>query len=118
MRKPKTAPALSMKIPPKRVRKKFLAVYEMYGCVKAINYLSNFYKVERMYIIIDGKKVGRMNIAYYIGNHAYFRKQGLDKQTVLHEFYHHLVERNQVEIPLKVEEREADVYSKEFIRTN
>ena len=55
-------------------------------------------------------------IAYYLKNRAYFSKRGLNKRTVLHELYHHLIEANGNELNNKIEEKEANSYAREFMR--
>jgi hypothetical protein len=69
-----------------------------------------------MKIILNGRKVGNGNIAIYFQNRAYFSKRGLKKRTVLHELYHHLVGSNGLELPVKAEEKEANNYSREFLK--
>jgi hypothetical protein len=69
-----------------------------------------------MRIILNGRKVGKSCIAYYLEKSAYFKKEGLRKRVVLHELYHHLVDSNDFELPTKTEEREANNYAKEFLK--
>jgi len=80
-----------IRIPHKRIREKFILKYDLEGCQKAVNFLTQYYSVRRMKIILNGKKVGNGYIAYYFENKAYFTKRGLKKRTALHELYHHLV---------------------------
>jgi hypothetical protein len=105
---------LTIKPPTKKTREKFLIIYELKGCQKAIDYLTEFYNVKRMRLWLNGRKVGKNYIAYYLENHAYFKKIGLRKQVVLHEFYHHLINCNNIEIKLPQEEKEANCYAREF----
>jgi hypothetical protein len=107
-----------MRIPPKKVREKFLLVYELEGCQKALNYLTDYYGVRRMRVILNGRKVGRGDEACYFEDKAYLSKKGLNKQTVLHELYHHLVETQGLESTERIEEKEADVYARLFICKN
>ena len=86
---------LSVKLPPKKVRERFLIIYELEGCQKAVNYLTEYYGVRRMRIFLNGRKVGKSCIAYYLEERAYFKKEGLNKRVVLHELYHHLVDCNE-----------------------
>jgi len=60
-----------------------------------------------MRIIVHGRRAGKGNRACYFENKAYFTKRGLNKRTVLHEMYHHLVNVNGLEIPNRIEEKEA-----------
>jgi hypothetical protein len=106
---------MRMRIPPKKVREKFLLVYELEGCQKAVNYLTDYYGVRRMLVILNGRKVGREDEACYFENKAYFTKKGLNKQTVLHELYHHLVETQGLESTERIEENEANIYARLFL---
>jgi len=105
---------LSVKLPPQRIREKFLIVYELEGCQKAVNYLSKYYRIRRMRIILNGKRVKKEWVAWYLENQACFKRQGLNKRIVLHEFYHHLVDCSNFNLPLTKEEREARNYATAF----
>ena len=106
---------LSVKLPPKRVREKFLIIYELEGCQKAANFLTKYYGIKRIKIILNGRKVGNNYLGCYLENKAYFKTEGLNKRIVLHEFYHHLIVSNELELILKTEEREADCFAKSFV---
>ena len=101
---------MQIRIPPKKLRERFLITYELEGCQKAVNFLTRYYGIRRMKIIVDGRRVGNGNRACYFENRAYFTKRGLNKQTVVHEFYHHLVSVNGQDVPSRIEEREANNY--------
>ena len=111
----KTPLQLSVKLPSKRVREKFLIIYELEGCQRAVNFLTEYYEVRKMKIVLDGKKVGNNYWGTYQKNTAWFKKNGLRKGIVLHELYHHLVELRSLEIPLRTEEKEANAYAKRFL---
>jgi hypothetical protein len=96
---------------------KFLLIYELKGCQKAVNLLTEHYRVRRMRVIIEGRKVGNGDIAVYFENKAYFTQRGLNKQTVLHELCHHLVYVNDLDLPEKTEERVANNYARDFLST-
>lgn len=106
---------LSVKIPPNKIREKFLIIYELEGCQKAVNYLTKYYGVRRMKIILNDKRVGKECVAWYDENQACFKKEGLTKRIVLHELYHHLAESRDLEIPLRAEEKEGNYYAKSFV---
>ena len=106
---------MRMRVPPRKVRERFLLIYELEGCQKAVNYLTKYYRVRRMRIILNGKKVKKEWVAWYLENRAFFKKEGLTKRIVLHEFYHHLIESGRYEIPITIEEREAKRFSREFV---
>jgi hypothetical protein len=107
---------MRIKIPPKKIRERFVLTYELQGCQKAVNFLTKHYSVCRMRIRVDGRKVNHGSIATYFENKAYFTKRGLKKRTVLHEFYHHLVFENDLEMPLAIEEKCARKYAREFLK--
>lgn len=68
-----------------------------------------------MKIVLDGRKVGKGDVACYFRNRAYFTKRGLRKRTVLHEFYHHLVSVNWQHISNRIEEKEANNYVRKVL---
>jgi hypothetical protein len=97
------------KIPPKTICAEFLLVYELEGAQKAIDLLAKYYKIKKMKIILDGRKVGKKYLACYQDNKSYFKKKNLKKKIILHEFYHHLVSNKKI-VPEK-EEREANDFA-------
>jgi len=102
------------------VREKFLLIYELEGCQKAVNYLTRHYGIRKMKIIVDGRRVMRTKthktyLAHYYRNKAYFTRRGLTKRLVLHEFYHHLVYINGLDITDTIEERAANNYARNFL---
>ena len=61
---------MRIRIPPKRVRERFILIYELEGCQKAVDFLTEFYGIKRMKIVLDGRKVGNGDIAVYFENKA------------------------------------------------
>jgi hypothetical protein len=108
---------MRIRLPPKKIRERFLLVYELEGCQKAINFLAKHYSVRRMRIVLNGRKVGNGDIAVYFQNKAYFTKRGLNKRTVLHELCHHLIEAKGWKLPSAEEEREANEYAKLILKS-
>jgi hypothetical protein len=106
---------MRIRVPPRKVRERFLLIYELEGCKKAVDFLTKYYGVRRMRIILNGRKVGNGDIAVYLENKAYFTKRGLKKRTILHELCHHLVYANGLEIPKTKEERAANSYARDFL---
>ncbi len=106
---------MRIRVPPRKVRERFLLIYELEGCRKAVDFLTKYYGVRPMRIILNGRKVGNRDIAVYFHNRAYFTKRGLSKRTVLHELYHHLVYVNGVEMPQRTEEKSANSYARDFL---
>lgn len=105
---------MRIRIPSRKIRERFLLVYELEGCQKAINYLAKYYGVRRMTIVLNVRKVGNGDIAVYFENKAYFTKKGLTKRIVLHELYHHLLYVKGLEMPKSKEERDANSYARNF----
>jgi hypothetical protein len=105
---------MRIKVPSRKIRERFLLVYELEGCQKAVDFLTKYYGVRRMKIKLNGRKVGNRWVASYFQNKAYFAKRGLNKRTILHELYHHLVYVNGLEMPKSKEERDASIYARNF----
>jgi hypothetical protein len=106
---------MRLRLPSRKIREKFLLIYELEGCQKAVDFLTKYYGVRQMKIKLDGRKVGSHCIAYYFQNRAHFTRRGLTKRTVLHELYHHLVYVNDWDMTETKEERAANGYSKAFM---
>lgn len=70
-----------------------------------------------MRVIVDGRRAGKGNRACYFENKAYFTRKGLTKRTVLHEFYHHLVDVKGWDLPSMSEENDANRYAREFLKS-
>ncbi|MGQ9507434.1 MAG: hypothetical protein ACUVTB_06220 [Candidatus Bathycorpusculaceae bacterium] len=108
---------MRIRIPSKRTCEKFLLIYELEGAQKAVNYLTRYYEVRRMKIVVDGKRVMRTRthktyLAHYYGNKAYFTRRGLTKRNVLHELYH-IAEAYGIEV--RDEEKLANKFAKEIL---
>jgi hypothetical protein len=107
---------MRIRVPPKKIREKFLIIYELHGCQKAVNFLTEYHGVKRMRIILDGKRVGKGYSGYYLKKRAYFTKRGLTKRIVLHELYHHLIETKDYDMRSNIEEKEANTYARKFLQ--
>jgi hypothetical protein len=110
------SPQRGIRIPRKKVREQFRLIYELNGCQKAVDFLTEYYEVKRMKVILNGKRVGNGDAACYFENKAYFTKKGLNKRTILHELYHHLIDINGLELSETAEEKNANSYASEFLR--
>lgn len=106
---------MRIRVPSKKVCERFRIVYELEGCQKAVDFLTKYYRVRRMRIILNGRKVGNGDIAAYFESKAYFTKRGLNKRTVMHELYHHLVYVNGLDVPKTKEERVANGYARDSL---
>jgi len=102
-------------IPSRKVREEFYLTYALKGAQKAVDMLSRYYGIRRMKILVDGRKVGNSDDACYYDYIAYFKKRGLNKQNVLHEFYHHLANILDLYLSYSREEREANRYVKTIL---
>lgn len=54
---------MHIKIPSKKIRGRFLLIYELESCQKAVDFLTKYYGVRRMRIVLDGRRVGNGDIA-------------------------------------------------------
>lgn len=106
---------LKIRTPSKEVCERFSLTYELYGAQMATDFLTRSYKIKRMKIVLDGRKVGKGCVAIYFRNKAYFTKKGLKKRVVLHELYHHIVEAEGLKMPLREEEKKASEFAREVI---
>ena len=107
---------MRIRIPTKRICEKFHLTYELKGAIKAVDVLTKYYRVRRMKIVVDGRKVGKGNDADYFENIACFSKRGLNKRNVLHELYHHVVEKKGLEMSNKKEESLANLFVREIMK--
>jgi hypothetical protein len=99
-------------VPRKRIRERFSLIYELEGCQKAVDYLTAYYGIKRMRVVLDGRRVGNGDRACYYRNKAFFTKNGLNKRTVAHELYHHIAESLKLDMTLTEEERKASIFSR------
>ena len=106
---------MRIRVPSKKIRERFLLVYELEGCQEAVNFLTKNYRVRPMRIILKGRRVGNGDMAVYFQNRAYFTKRGLNKRTVLHELYHHLSYVSCLEMSDAKEERAANGFARDFL---
>jgi len=105
-----------VRLPSKKIREKFLIVCELEGCQKAVDFLTEYYGVRRMRIVLDGRRVPKGFYGLYFKSRAYFTRESLKRRVVLHEFYHHLVDAKGYELQSRIEEKEANGYASEFLR--
>ena len=82
-----------------------------------MDFLTDYYNVRRMRIVLDGRRVPRKCCGVYFANKACFKREGLNKRVVLHEIYHHLVEAKGFEMPIRKEEKEANDYANCFLKS-
>jgi len=106
---------MRLKLPSRNVCERFHLTYELEGAQKGANVLTRYYRVKRMKIVVDGRRVYKAS-AEYGRNSAYFKRRELKKRTVLHELYHHLVEARKLNMPLWKEERLADEFARKVMR--
>lgn len=105
---------MRIRVPSKKVRERFLLIYELEGCQKAVDFLTDYHHVRRMRIVLDGRRVPKKCCGVYFRNKAFFKREGLKRRVVLHETYHHLIEAKGLEMPAGKEEREANDYARGF----
>lgn len=104
------------KIPSKRVCERFHLTYELEGARKAVEVLTNYYRIPKMKIILNGRRVMRSCVADYFEGVTCFTKKGLKKRNVLHELYHHIIECKNLDMSEMKEEREANRFAGEIMK--
>jgi hypothetical protein len=107
---------MRIRVPSKRVLERFHLTYELKGAQKGVDVLTEYYRISKMKLIVNGRKVTRGCDGIYFEGVACFTKSGLNKQNILHELYHHIVENLGLEIPEKKEEREAERFANQIIK--
>ena len=70
-----------------------------------------------MKIVVDGRRVTKGDDADYFKNTAVFKKGRFNRENVLHELYHHIVEKKGLEMTEKKEEREANRFVREVMKS-
>jgi hypothetical protein len=105
-------------IPSKKVCETFWITYDFKGCQKAVDLLTQHYRIRRMKIALDGRRMRKSWIACYDYDRrtAYFKKRALTKRNVLHELCHHLMEAKGLELSRQEEEKLASEYSGDVMR--
>ena len=106
-------------IPSKRLCEKFRLTYELKGAQRAVDLLAQYYRTRRMKIVVDGRRVANSDRACYDYDSytAYFKKRTIGKRLVLHEFFHHMTCVKDWEMSERREEREADCFSRELLKS-
>jgi hypothetical protein len=107
---------MRIRVPPKPIWERFMTIYELKGCQKAVDYLTEYYGIRRMRVVLDGRRVPRKCCGLYFENLAYFTRDGLKKRVVLHELFHHLIEAKGLEMAIGKEEKEANAYANRFLQ--
>ena len=99
-----------------KVCEKFYLIYEMKGTQKGVDVLTEYYRIPKMKIVMDGRRVMKGYPCDYFEDIACFTKKGLNRKNVLHELYHHVIKNKELEIPEKREEREACRFVREVLK--
>ena len=107
---------MKIRVPSKKVSERFHLIYELKGAQKGVDVLTEYYRIPKMQITLDGRKVMKGYPCDYFEGIACFTKKGLNKRNVLHELYHHLLNYKGLEISENKEEREARRFVREVIR--
>ena len=107
---------MRIRVPSKQVLERFRLTYELEGAQKAVNVLTDYYRIPKMKLIVNGRRVTRGCDGIYFENIACFTKKGLNRQNILHELYHHIVKNLGLEIPENKEEREAERFVNRIIK--
>jgi hypothetical protein len=108
---------MRVRVPSKRVLERFRLTYELEGAQKGTDVLTKYYRIPKMKIILNGRRVMRGCDCDYFECVACFTKSGLNRQNVLHELYHHIIDNMGIEISEKKEEKEAERFAKRMMKS-
>jgi hypothetical protein len=107
---------MRLRFPSRNVCDKFHLTYELEGAQKGATVLTSYYRVRRMKIVVDGRRVSKGYLAEYLRNNACFKRREIRKRLVLHELYHHIVEAKGIVFKRREEERLADEFARKVMR--
>jgi len=107
---------MKIRVPSRKVCEKFHLTYELKGAQKAVEVLTEYYRIPRMKILLNGRMVTRTCECDYSEGISCFTKKGMNKRNVLHELYHQIVNNKGLEISEKKEEREANRFARVVIK--
>jgi len=107
---------MKIRIPSKKVCEKFHLTYELRGAQKGIDVLIEYYGIPKMKITLNGRRVMRACECDYFEGIACFTRRGLNKENILHELYHHVVENKGIEMSWRKEEKEAVLFVREVMK--
>ncbi|MGI0014077.1 MAG: hypothetical protein ACREBU_11640, partial [Nitrososphaera sp.] len=126
-----------LKLPPREVCATFANIARIKSVQAAVDMLAKVYGIQSMELVFQNifpikDMVCRDALAVYYSDDriAYFRPAGTTMTTILHEFYHHLVNSYGIQLEYEIlpdpvtgyyarnerEERAADSYAQTFIR--
>jgi hypothetical protein len=104
-------------LPSERFCERLNLEYELHGCLEAVRTCGSYYHIKNMWIVVDGRNVFYYAEALY-GYEIYtasFRRRGINKHNVYHEFFHHLMNCCGYEFDAERQEVEADQYASKVI---
>jgi len=107
---------MKIRVPSKKVIERFHLTYELKGAQKGVDVLTEYYRIPKMRILLDGRKVTKGYVCDYLEGIACFTKKGLNKRNVLHELYYHIAYNEGLEISEKKEEQEASRFVRKIMR--
>jgi len=107
---------MRLRLPSKNVCERFHLTYELEGAQKGANILTKYYRVKKMKVVVDGRKVSKGYSAEYFRNNAYFKRGEIRKRLVLHELYHHIVEAKGIVMQRRKEEMLADEFARKVMK--
>jgi len=112
--KPKRALRFEEALPPRSVCRDVLSKMEgTTSYTGFVAFLSNYYGVSPLGLYHDKSRVPAKAIAAYYAqeNAAYSKNSAIDRHTVLHEFFHHLVAHGVVIVKEEDREKQADEFA-------
>lgn len=54
---------MRIKTPWRKVRERSFLVYELEGCQKAVDFLTEYYRIKRMKVVLNSRRVGNGDIS-------------------------------------------------------
>ena len=91
-------------------------MHELKRAQKGVDFLTEYYGMPRMKIILNGRRVTRGCECDYFEGIACFTGKLLNKRNVLHELYHHIAENKELDVSERKEEREANMFARKVLR--
>ena len=114
----KSSLSFSAALPPPSLCKDIVGTDVIGNWDNHMQILSDYYGIEPMGNYSDKSKVPKGSIACYhpCEGNAYYKKPTTTLKTVLHEFFHHLVYQNVVDLKYEDEEKRANKFAEIIIR--
>jgi predicted SprT family Zn-dependent metalloprotease len=110
---------MKIRVPSKRVCEEFRLIYELRGAQAGVDFLTEYYGIRRMGIIVNGRRISKKKSwrAEYYRAKGYFKRSTLNKSLVLHELAHHIVACDGLKVKRAREEKLANDFVRNVIKS-